>query len=207
MFSKFSITWLKDQNDWWSCTFFLYVLTTLAARDWAVAKWERGTWDGIFYFVFLYFVFLYLMFLYFLLLYFASANDWATARWETDFVLLYFATSYLAASDWAIARWEAGDLSCARTEEGFVIRVTNEAGQPSSLFIVIIDNIIIIIAVIAMTSGVLWHLGLLAPIFWAVPCYKWKGRHVRVEGEHITTLNDQTKTGSPETGKQWWRCK
>ena len=134
MFSKFSITWLKDQNDWWSCTFFLYVLTTLAARDWAVAKWERGTWDGIFYFVFLYFVFLYLMFLYFLLLYFASANDWATARWETDFVLLYFATSYLAASDWAIARWEAGDLSCARTEEGFVIRVTNEAGQPSSLF-------------------------------------------------------------------------
>ena len=56
------------------------------------------------------------------------------SRWETDFVLLYFATSYLAASDWAIARWEAGDLSCARTEEGFVIRVTNEAGQPSSLF-------------------------------------------------------------------------
>ena len=155
-------------------------------------------------------------------LHYRAGSDWAIARWEMGvvhfctlhFVFLYFAFCifalciflYLAASDWAIARWEAGDLSCARTEEGFVIRVTNEAGQPSSLFIVIIDIIIIIIA---MTSGVLWQIQLefLVPIFWAVPCYQWKRSHVRVEGEHITTLNDQTKTGTPETGKQWWRCK
>ena len=80
---------------------------------------------------------------------------------ELYFLILHFHISifcislhYLAASDWAIARCEAGDLSCARTEEGFVIRVTNEAGQPSSLFIVVI---IITIIIIALTSGVLWH--------------------------------------------------
>ena len=157
----------------------------------------------ILHFIFLYFLVIYITWL-------AVIEQLQNVRWELCiFVLCIFAFCiflYLAASDWAIARWEAGDLSCARTEEGFVIRVTNEAGQPSSLFIVIIDIIIIIIA---MTSGVLWQiqLELLVPIFWAVPCYQWKRSHVRVEGEHITTLNDQTKTGTPETGKQWWRCK
>ena len=37
----------------------------------------------------------------------------------------------------------------------------------------------------------------MSPVLWAMPGDEWEGGHVRIEGEHVTTLNYQTQARAP----------
>ena len=38
----------------------------------------------------------------------------------------------------------------------------------------------------------------MSPVLWAMPGDEWEGGHVRIEGEHVATLNYQTQAWAPE---------
>ena len=37
----------------------------------------------------------------------------------------------------------------------------------------------------------------MSPVLWAMPGDEWEGGHVRIEGEHVATLNYQTQARAP----------